>query len=70
MIAEQYDVNFLLRLLLKDMRYAEKVAGDSGIALRTVKPTIDIFDRAVRAGLGEKDMSAVVELYRRSAEEQ
>jgi 3-hydroxyisobutyrate dehydrogenase len=60
MTARTYEVNFLLRLLNKDLRYAQQAAADKGVSLTTAAVTEKLFDRAETQGLGEKDMSAVV----------
>jgi 3-hydroxyisobutyrate dehydrogenase len=64
MIARTYEVNFLLRLLNKDVRYAEAAAAQLGVPLTTAVPTEKLLDRAEEMGFGEKDMSAVVEVLR------
>lgn len=64
MTARTYEVNFLLRLLNKDLRYAQSAAAEHGIALTTGAATEKLFDAAEQQGLGEKDMSAVVEVLR------
>jgi 3-hydroxyisobutyrate dehydrogenase len=64
MTARTYEVNFLLRLLNKDLRYAQHAAEDKGVMLTTAAATEKLFDEAERQGLGEKDMSAVVEILR------
>jgi len=66
MTARTYEVNFLLRLLNKDLRYAQAAAADYGISLSIAAVTEKLFDRAEQLGLGEKDMSAVVEVLRNS----
>jgi 3-hydroxyisobutyrate dehydrogenase len=64
MTARTYEVNFLLRLLNKDLRYAQTAAAEHGVNLTTAEVTEQLFDRAEQQGLGEKDMSAVVEVLR------
>lgn len=64
MIARTYEVNFLLRLLNKDVRYAQAAAAEHGVTLTTAATTEKLFDKAEQQGLGEKDMSAVVEVLR------
>jgi 3-hydroxyisobutyrate dehydrogenase len=64
MTSEDYTVNFLLRLLSKDLAYAHAAAAQSGIELSTAANAQQLFDRAAAAGYGEKDMSAVVEVLR------
>jgi len=64
MTERTYEVNFLLRLLNKDVRYAEAAAAELGVTLTTAKVTQDLLNRAEQQGLGDKDMSAVVEVLR------
>lgn len=64
MTARTYEVNFLLRLLNKDLRYAQHAARDRGVTLTTAAIAEKLFDQAEKQGLGEKDMSAVVEVLR------
>lgn len=64
MTARTYEVNFLLRLLNKDLRYAQRAAEVNGVTLSTAAVAAKLFDQAEQQGLGEKDMSAVVEVLR------
>jgi 3-hydroxyisobutyrate dehydrogenase len=64
MVEAKYDVNFLLSLMEKDLRYAAVDAASLGIDLRTAKSAENRFHEAVDAGYGDKDMSAVVEPLR------
>jgi 3-hydroxyisobutyrate dehydrogenase len=64
MTARTYEVNFLLRLLKKDLRYAQHAAADKGVILTTAAVAEALFDKAETQGLGEKDMSAVIEVLR------
>ena len=64
MTRRTYDVNFLLRLMAKDIRYARAAAADLGIDLDSSSPAQELFRRAEEKGFGEKDMSAVVEVVR------
>ena len=64
MTARTYEVNFLLRLLNKDIRYAQAAAAEHGITLSTAATTERLFDKAEQQGLGDKDMSAIVEVLR------
>lgn len=65
MVERTYEVNFLLPLMDKDMRYAQADALRFEVDLRTSTAAESRFDDAVRAGLTDKDMSAVVEPLRR-----
>jgi 3-hydroxyisobutyrate dehydrogenase len=64
MSSEDYTVNFLLRLLSKDLAYAQAAAAQNGVELSTAANAQHLFDRAIDAGYGDKDMSAVVEVLR------
>ena len=64
MTRRTYEVNFLLRLMAKDLRYAREAAAREGVALTTSAPTEELFRQAQQQGLGEKDMSAVAEAVR------
>jgi 3-hydroxyisobutyrate dehydrogenase len=64
MTRRTYDVNFLLRLMAKDVRYAHAAAEKLGIDLSMSSSAEELFRKAQEVGLGEKDMSAVVEVVR------
>jgi 3-hydroxyisobutyrate dehydrogenase len=68
MTRRTYDVNFLLRLMEKDLRYARAAAAQLGIDVSTSSPAQELFRQAEDQGLGDKDMSAVVEVIRRASE--
>jgi 3-hydroxyisobutyrate dehydrogenase len=59
--AADFTPNFELRLMAKDLRYALEEAARSGLTLRTATAAHEIFKRAIAAGHGEKDFSAVLE---------
>jgi 3-hydroxyisobutyrate dehydrogenase len=65
MTAPDYTPNFLLRLLAKDLGYAIQEAGRQSLDLMTAKAALAEFERAIAAGHGDKDMSAVIESLRR-----
>jgi 3-hydroxyisobutyrate dehydrogenase len=67
MTSRTYDVNFLLRLMAKDLRYARAAAAQLGINVTMSSPAQELFRQAEEQGLGEKDMSAVVEIVRRAS---
>lgn len=67
MTERKYEVNFLLRLMAKDMRYAKVAAEQLGVRLTTEEPVEHLFDQAQQRGLADKDMSAVVEVVRGGA---
>ena|SRR6185312_9541669 len=64
MTARTYEVFFLLRLMEKDMRYAQQAAAAADVTLTTAACSNKLFERAEAAGYGERDMSSVVEILR------
>jgi 3-hydroxyisobutyrate dehydrogenase len=56
--------NFALRLMIKDIRYAMEEARQHGVPFDTAAATLGIFERALAAGLGDEDFSAIVEPLR------
>jgi 3-hydroxyisobutyrate dehydrogenase len=65
MTKPDYTPNFPLRLLAKDLGYAIREGGKLSVELLTVTAALKIFQQAMAAGYGEKDMAAVVELFRK-----
>jgi 3-hydroxyisobutyrate dehydrogenase len=65
MTDRDYTVNFLLRLMAKDLDYAYAAAAESGIGLTTAANASALFERAMASGYAEKDMSSVVEPLRK-----
>jgi 3-hydroxyisobutyrate dehydrogenase len=53
-------VNFSLRLMAKDLRYAMEDARRIGISLHTAASALEDFQRAIAGGYGEKDLSAII----------
>ncbi|HTF62718.1 MAG TPA: NAD(P)-dependent oxidoreductase [Edaphobacter sp.] len=68
MLSRDYRVNFLLRLLEKDLRYAQKDAQRSDIPLHTAEVPIQLLKQARNLGFGEEDMSSVIEQFRSGRE--
>ncbi len=64
MVAENYDVNFLLSLMRKDLHYAGADAATLSIELHTAKAAEMRFVDAIHAGHADQDMSAVIEPLR------
>ena len=64
MTARDYQPNFLLKLMAKDLRYAIAEGHTLSIDLATAPAALGVLLKAVSAGLGEKDPSSVVELFR------
>ncbi len=70
MTARTYEVNFLLRLMAKDLRYARAAAAGQGIDLSMSAAAEELFRKAEQKGYGEKDMSAIVEGVRADGNQQ
>ena len=64
MVSQIYSVNFLLRLMAKDLRYAETEAAHCDIDLTTAASARKLFDDAVAKGFGDEDMASVIEPLR------
>jgi 3-hydroxyisobutyrate dehydrogenase len=64
MAAQNYAVNFMLKLMAKDLQYAQNEAARCNIDLTTAKVAHTLFEAAVAKGFGEVDMSAVIEPLR------
>ncbi len=64
MTTPDYTPNFLLRLMAKDLTYAQQEAGALGLHLATAAAALSRFQAAITAGHGEQDMSAVIEPIR------
>jgi 3-hydroxyisobutyrate dehydrogenase len=58
--ANDFTPNFVLRLMAKDLTYAREEGARHGIAMNTATPAIADFEKAIAAGYGEKDFSAVI----------
>ena len=69
MTGRTYEVNFLLRLMAKDVRYARAAAAQVGVEISTSSAAQELFRQAEEQGLGEKDMSAVAEVVRRARQD-
>ena len=68
MASADYTTNFALRLMAKDLSYALQEAQYRSLRIDTAAATLSIFRRAIDAGLGDSDFSAVVELLRMRAQ--
>jgi 3-hydroxyisobutyrate dehydrogenase len=65
MTAPDFTPNFLLRLMAKDLGYAIQEGGKLSVELVTGKAALEDFQKAIAAGLGEKDIAAIVEPFRK-----
>jgi 3-hydroxyisobutyrate dehydrogenase len=66
MIAADYTPNFALRLMAKDLDYAMNEAAKLNLALETASAALARFKLALAAGLGNKDMAALIETLKKS----
>ncbi|CAN5703716.1 NAD(P)-dependent oxidoreductase [soil metagenome] len=64
MANQDYAVNFVLKLMAKDLQYAHDEAATTGIDLTTATNAQALFAAAAEQGYAEKDMSSVVEPLR------
>jgi 3-hydroxyisobutyrate dehydrogenase len=64
MIKHNYAVNFLLKLMAKDMRYAQTEAATCNVNLTMAESSRALFDRAIAGGYGDRDMASVIEPLR------
>ena len=64
MVNQDYAVNFLLRLMTKDLAYAHAEAANCGVDLATAGVARGLFESAIASGFGEEDMAAVIEPLR------
>jgi 3-hydroxyisobutyrate dehydrogenase len=65
MVSQNYGVNFLLSLMAKDLLYAEAEAAHCNVDLKTAATARGLFDVAIAQGLGNEDMSSVIEPLRK-----
>lgn len=65
-LANDFEPNFVLRLMAKDLSYALQAAKARGGDLQTAGPALEIFQQAIAAGYGEEDFSAVTKDWKRS----
>ena len=66
MKSHDYSVNFLLKLMSKDLLYAQQAAAETGLDLTTAANAQALFDHAATQGYADQDMSSVVEPLRNS----
>jgi 3-hydroxyisobutyrate dehydrogenase len=65
MVNQNYKVNFLLTLMAKDLLYAEAEAAHCNVDLKTAETARGLFEVAIAQGLGNEDMSSVIEPLRK-----
>jgi 3-hydroxyisobutyrate dehydrogenase len=66
MTSRDYTVNFLLKLMTKDLQYAQDAASEAGISLTTAANARALFEQAIAQGHAEEDMASVIEPIRNS----
>lgn len=59
--AGDFTPNFVLRLMAKDLSYAIEEGTRNHLSLETAAPALAEFQRAIAAGYGDSDLSAVIE---------
>ncbi len=64
MVSQTYTVNFLLKLMTKDLLYAQNEASQCNVDLKTAEVARGLFENAIEQGLGDKDMASVIEPLR------
>ncbi len=64
MVHRNYAVNFLLKLMAKDIGYAQAEAATCNVNLTTAEVSEALFERAIAGGYGDQDMAAVIEPLR------
>lgn len=65
MASQNYAVNFLLTLMTKDLLYAQNEAALNNVELKTAEVARSLFEAAIAQGLGNEDMSSVIEPLRK-----
>jgi len=65
MLDRAYEPNFFIPLMAKDLSYARQAFARAGIELASADVARAPFVEAERAGMGQKDIAAIVELLRR-----
>jgi 3-hydroxyisobutyrate dehydrogenase len=64
MVSQNYTVNFLLKLMTKDLLYAQNEAAQSNVDLKTAEVARSLFEGAIARGFGDQDMASVIEPLR------
>ena len=64
MVSQIYSVNFMLKLMAKDLLYAQNEAARCDLDLTTAKTARKLFEDAVTKGFGGEDMASVIQPLR------
>jgi 3-hydroxyisobutyrate dehydrogenase len=67
MAAGDFTPYFFLRLMTKDLGYAQREAAEKGITLDTAASALVRFQAAIAAGQGDEDMASIVKSVRQAA---
>jgi len=67
MTTSDYTPNFLLRLMAKDLGYAIEEGRKLSVDFATGGAALSVFKRGIASGLGEKDIAALAEVFRKAA---
>jgi len=59
MAANDFEPNFALRWMAKDLSYSIETAAAKKVSLRTANAALSVFERAIAEGHGDEDFSAV-----------
>jgi 3-hydroxyisobutyrate dehydrogenase-like beta-hydroxyacid dehydrogenase len=62
--ADDFTPNFYLHLLAKDMRYAIGEGERADVPMTTGSAALEVLERGIAHGDGDRDMAAVVEQFR------
>jgi 3-hydroxyisobutyrate dehydrogenase len=65
MANQAYTVNFLLKLMNKDLLYAQNEAAHCDVELKTAEVARSLFEAAIAQGFGDQDMASVIEPLRK-----
>jgi 3-hydroxyisobutyrate dehydrogenase len=65
MMAREYEPHFAAKLMAKDLRYAIEEAKQHAQSLTTAEAALSVFEKSIAAGNGDKDISSIVEQFRR-----
>ncbi len=65
MVNQTYAVNFLLKLMTKDLLYAQNEAAQCDVDLKTAEVARSLFQAAIAQGFGDEDMASVIEPLRK-----
>ena len=66
-ITGTFDFGFLLRLMLKDVKLFEELAEELAVPTLVAETVLNVWRIGLTQGLGQKDMTAIAQLYERWA---